>query len=205
MKNIITTLVLILMVSACSKVQSQNQYSTDEVGQPINIDYAIILDVRPVQITGRAGGSSGGSPLSGVGSAAGPAGAYVDTELGNIWGSSVGAAEVAASGKKGYEYTIFTESKATKVIVQYQDPTDIVFKPGDLVMLQNSGSFHRLLSTVDIPAKIKKAHLDKIEDEEIEAAPVPLPPPAKPADTRPVDPKPADPAPPSVSKKEGDR
>lgn len=192
MRKILQSILLLLLVSACSKTQSQSQYSIEEVGQPVTIDYAIVLEVRPVEITERAVNvlnTNSGAPLTGAGAGAGPAGAYMDTQLGSIWGSGVGAAEqAAATDKKGYEYTVLTEGKATKTLVQYQNPQDVVFKPNDLVMLQSSGSFHRLLSTVNIPDKIQKAHLKKIEEVETDTTP-------------PVPPAPATPE----KKKEGDR
>jgi outer membrane lipoprotein SlyB len=193
MGKILKCAILLLVVSACSKTQSQSQYSIEEVGQPVTIDYAVVLEVRPVEITQRAVNAlntNAGAPLTGAGASAGAAGAYMDSQLGSVWGSGVGAAEqAAATDKKGYEYTVVTESKITKTLVQYQNPQDVVFKPGDLVMLQNTGSFHRLLSTFSIPEKIRKVHLDTIEKEEVDTTPPPPPAPANAA----------------TPKKEGDR
>ncbi len=194
MRQLLKSLLLLLLVSACSRTQSQSQYNFDEVGQPITIEYAEVFNVRPVEITGHSSGAATAAPnpLAATGGAT----AYVGNEIGSIWGTGVGAAEQAAADKKGYEYTVVTESHATKTIVQYQNPDDVVFKPGDLVMLQNSGTFHRLLSTDSLPEKIKNPHRIKIEDE---PAPPPPPPVVKPPEK--TDPPPAT-APKAEEKKE---
>ncbi len=185
MKTLLRTVILLLLVSGCSKTQSQSQYAAEEVGQPVTIEYAEVFNVRPVEITGHASAASTSSPVgASVGGVGGPAGAYMGNEIGSIWGSGMGAAEQAASDKKGYEYTVVTESHITKTLVQYQNPEDIVFKPGDLVMLQNTGSFHRLLSTANLPAKITKPHLVKIEDESLPPLPPPVIEPPKPEEKK---------------------
>ena len=175
-----------LLVSACSKTQSQSQYASDEVGQPVTIEYAEVFNVRPVDITGRTSSAvSTSSPVgASVGGVGGAAGAYMGNEIGSIWGSSVGVAEQAAADKKGYEYTIVTEGHVTKTLVQYQNPEDVVFKPGDLVMLQSTGSFHRLLSTANLPPKITKPHLLRVEDESLPPLPPPVIAPPKPEEKK---------------------
>lgn len=173
MKHFTLCLLLTLLVAACSKQQSQSEYGLNEVGQLITAEYGIVYNVRMIDITGSTTSASSASPVGAtVGGMTGPAGTYVGGEVGSLWGSGVGAAEEAATTKKGYEYTVVTEGNVTKTLVQYQNPEDIVFKPGDLVLIQSTGSFHRILSTANLPPKLTEAHRQKIEN------PAPTPPPA---------------------------
>lgn len=188
MKPFTLYLILALFVSACSKQQSQSEYGLNEVGQLITAEYGIVYNVRLIDITGSTTSASTASPVGAtVGGMTGPAGTYVGGEVGSLWGSGMGAAEEAATAKKGYEYTVVTESNVTKTLVQYQNPEDIVFKPGDLVLIQSTGSFHRILSTANLPSKITEAHRLKIENPS-SAATTPTEPPKE-------EKKPADPAP----------
>jgi outer membrane lipoprotein SlyB len=172
MKYIVTAITVLLLLSGCSKNQSQNEYSFEEVGKAVMLEYAEVLAVKPVAITGHAAGNAAAnSPFAGHIAE----GSYISSEIGTIWGTGQGAVEQAAAEKKGYEYIIVTENNTTKTVVQYLNPDDIVFKPGDLVLLQSTGSFNRLLTTENIPAKIKNPHRRKIEEPQAEPAP-PSPP-----------------------------
>lgn len=190
MKAIFTCMFLMLLTVACSKQQSQSEYGINEVGQYISAEYAIVFSVRPVDITGESAttAAAGASPIgASIGGMTGPAGTYVGGELGGLWGSGINAAEEVATEKKGYEYTLVTEGGATKTIVQYQNAKDIVFKPGDLVLVQSTGTFHRVLSTANLPENIKEPHRLKISNPPVcpAAAPTasttPPPAPAEPA------------------------
>lgn len=157
MKNIVSVVILAALVSACSETPSQHQYNFNEVGQAINIEYALVVGAKQVGITGNA--------------ASGPSlakpnipGSYIGTEIDGIWETAGAAAKQAQADKKGYEYTVVTEGKATKTIVQYQNPEDIVFSPGEMVMLQETGTFHRLLTTASMPDKILAPHKKKLEE-----------------------------------------
>jgi len=160
MKKIFTSIILLALVTGCGKDKGQNEYGTDEVGKAVTLEYAVVLAVKAVAITGDPSNPKTASvPLAG-----GMGGSYIGSEIGNLWGTGQGAVEQAAAEKKGYEYIIVTENNSTKTVVQYLNPYDVVFEQGDLVLLQNAGNFHRLISTANLPGKIKNPHRKKIEE-----------------------------------------
>ena len=158
-----------LVLAGCARNVGQNQYNYNEVGRSVIIEYATIVKTKEVDITGRNTGT--GAVLGGV--AGGAAGAQVgggDGQLaaaigGVLIGAVVGGvAEQAMANQKGYEYTVVTEKKKTKTIVQYQNDQDRVFNPGDSVMVQTSGSYQRVLTADDLPEQIKRPKGIKIVD-----------------------------------------
>ena len=169
MKKLLGSMLVLTSLAGCVHNQGQNQYNYNEVGQSAIMEYAAVVKVKPVDITGR---NTGGGALLGA-AAGGGAGSYMGSGSGSAWttvGGAVagavigGIAEQEAANQKGFEYTIVTEHKVTKTVVQYQNPKDIVFKPGDRVMLQTTGTFQRLLSTDDLPEQIKRPRGIKVVD-----------------------------------------
>lgn len=170
MKNAFIGPVVLIFLAGCVHNQGQNTYNYNEVGQSSIVEYATVVKVKSVEINGR---NTGGGGLVG-GLAGAGAGSYVGNGSGSVWAAGAGAllgiavgsaAEQAAANQKGYEYTIVTEHKSTKTVVQYQNEKDIVFKPGDHVMLQTTGEFQRLLTADDLPEEIKRPKGIKIVDE----------------------------------------
>lgn len=162
MKNIVSVLTLASFVAACTQTPSQSQYNYNEVGQAITIEYALVVAAKQVDITGNSAAAPaalGGPPAS------------ISGELGGVWQTAGAAVQQAETDKKGYEYTVVTESKATKTLVQYQNPKDVVFSPSDIVMLQETGTFHRLLTTANLPDRIIAPHKRALEALYAEAPP----------------------------------
>lgn len=150
-----------LMLVACAKSPDQNRYNYNEVGQSVIAEFATIVSVKEVDITGR---NTGAGALAGAAAGAGGA-SYMGNGSGSAWaaaggaiaGAAIGAAvEQAAADRKGYEYIVVTEEKKTKTIVQNQSPTDVVFKPGDRVLVQTKGSYQRVMPTENLPDTVKK-------------------------------------------------
>ena len=149
-----------IALSGCAKNPGQNQYSYKEVGKSTVVEFAQVVAVKPVDITGRntgagaeAGALAGGVGGYQVGNGNGQLGGMV---AGAVLGAVVGsAAEQAAADQKGYEYTVATEHKEVKTIVQYQNKEDVVFKAGDRVMVQTSGTYQRVLPTDNMPSDVK--------------------------------------------------
>ena len=162
-------LLLTLLLASCARNVGQNQYNYNEVGRSVIVEYASVVKVKEVDITGRNTGTG-----AALGATAGGAAGY---QMGNgngqlastIGGVLVGAvaggiAEQAMANQKGYEYTVVTEHKKTKTIVQYQNEQDRVFKNGDAVMVQTSGTYQRVLSADDLPEQVKRPKGIKIVD-----------------------------------------
>ncbi len=142
----------VLLLAACAPNQGQNRYNQAEVGQQTELEYGKVLAVKSVAITGEN---------KGIGSAAGmAAGMTAGYQFGNgngqlaglIAGAIIGGiaghiAEQEAIEQVGYEYIIKIDgSKKPRSIVQYQNKDDIVFKKGDKVMVQTTGSYQRVMS-----------------------------------------------------------
>ncbi len=158
-----------LLLVGCARNVGQNQYNYNEVGRSVIVEYATVVKVKNVDITGRNTGT--GAALGGA--AGGVAGYQVGNGNGQLAGAIGGAligavaggiAEQAMANQKGYEYTVVTEDKKTKTIVQYQNENDRVFKNGDAVMVQTSGTYQRVLSADDLPEQIKRPKGIKILD-----------------------------------------
>ncbi len=160
-KSIAAALLLATCLSACAKSPDQNRYNYNEVGQSVVAEFATVVTVKEVDITGR---NTGAGALAGAAAGAG-GGSYMGNGSGSAWaaaggaiaGAAIGmAAEQALADHKGYEYIVVTEDKKTKTIVQNQSPTDRVFNAGERVLLQTKGTYQRLLPTDNLPDTVKK-------------------------------------------------
>lgn len=152
---------LSVLLFACNADPSQNRYNYNEVGQSVIVEFATVVAVKPVDITGR---NTGAGALAGAAVGAG-AGSYAGNGSGQGWAVAGGAVagaiagavvEQQAANRKGYEYVVVTEHKQTKTIVQYQNEGDVVFKQGDRVMVQTKGTYQRVLPTDNLPDTIKR-------------------------------------------------
>lgn len=160
-KQFIILLTCVAFLSACNRTPGQNRYNYNEVGQSVIVEFATIVGVKQVDITGH---NSGGGALVGAGVGAG-AGSYAGDGSGQVWATLAGALVGAAAGaateqalkdQKGYEYIVVTEHKQTKTIVQYQNEGDVVFKQGDRVIVQTKGTYQRVLPTDQLPDTIQR-------------------------------------------------
>jgi outer membrane lipoprotein SlyB len=161
MKKTAFILSLILVTTACAPDPSQNRYDYKEIGQSTIVDFATVVAVKEINITGR---NTGAGALAGAGIGGG-AGSYVGSGSGQIWAAAGGAvagalvglaAEQAAADKKGYEYVVVTEHKQTKTVAQFQAAGERVFKAGDRVIIQTSGTYQRVLPADNLPDTIKR-------------------------------------------------
>jgi len=165
--------VLVLCVfaalSACAKQDGQNQYSHKDVGQSTLTDFATVISVREVGITGENTGAGG---LVGAGVGAG-AGSYIGSGSGDAWaiaggalaGAVIGAmAEQAAADRTGYEYVLTKENGQTVTIVQNQNKGDRLLQAGERVMVQTSGSYQRVLPASNLPTEIPRPKGIKVTD-----------------------------------------
>jgi len=169
MKKIVLALVMTSMLSACAPHPTQNQYFSGEAGQSTEIEFAKVVKVKEIKIQDRntgtgaaAGATAGGVAGYQIGNGNGQAGAAI---AGVVIGAIIGhVVEQEMQNQKGYEYIVVTEKKKTKSIVQYQAEGDVVFKKGDRVMVQTSGTFQRVMPTDDLPDTVKKPKGIKVVD-----------------------------------------
>jgi outer membrane lipoprotein SlyB len=158
----------VVILSACQPQNSQNQYSDSDVGISHAVEFGTVLNRREVQIQGK---NSETGTLLGAGAGAG-GGSYIGNGSGNAWATAGGAlvgavaghfAEQAMEDRIGYEYVVRLQSGDTKTIVQEKAEGDVVFNPGDYVMLQycdtgehsrkctEGKSYQRLLPIAKLP------------------------------------------------------
>ncbi len=140
------------LLAACAPNQGQNRYNKAEIGQQTELEYGKVLSVKEVAITGENTGVGASAGMA-AGSAAGyqfgngngqVAGVIVGAIIGGIVGH---IAEQEAREQVGYEYIIkLDDQKKPRSIVQYQNKEDVVFKKGDRVMVQTSGSYQRVMA-----------------------------------------------------------
>lgn len=174
MRTILLALAAGLLLTACAKTPGQNQYNFKEVGQSRIVEFATIVDAQPIDITGP---NSGAGALVGAGIGAGGM-SYVGQGSGNtaavIGGALAGAvigglAEQAAADQQGIAYTLVTEKGRTKTVPQYLSKGDVIFKPGQRVMLQTAGSYQRVLPAEHLPTEIARPKGISVIDPEIPA------------------------------------
>lgn len=145
-------IVPVLLLAACAPNQGQNRYNQAEVGQQTELDEGKIVAVKSVAITGE---NRGIGQNAGIGAGA-IAGFQVGNGNGQLAGALIGAvvggiaghiAEQEAVEQVGYEYIVkISGAKKPRSIVQYQNKDDVVFRKGDLVMVQTTGSYQRVIA-----------------------------------------------------------
>lgn len=169
LRHCMAAVAVLPLLAGCNAKNSQNQYDYSEVGKSSVAEFGTVLNVREVEVTGEntgtgaaagglAGGIAGNSMGDGYGQVTGlVAGAVIGAVAGHV-------AEQAASDFKALEYTIIKENGKTLTLVQNTKPEEPVFKPGDRVLVQTSGSYQRILSTQAIPTEIARPKGVKFRD-----------------------------------------
>lgn len=148
------------MLSGCV-TSSQSRYNYNEVGRSSVVEFGTVVAVRDIDITGKntgtgalIGGTTGGLVGTQVGSGNGGIAGVVG---GIVLGAVAGAvAEQAMANRTGLEYTIVLQNGKVITIAQEQKEDDRVFKNGDRVMVQASGSYQRVLPTDHIPDEVDR-------------------------------------------------
>ena len=158
------------VLSGCQAKNSQNQYDYSEVGKSSVAEFATVVAVREVAVTAK---NTGTGALAG-GVAGGVAGNAVGNNgygqvVGLVGGAVVGAvagsiAEQAISDYKALEYTVIKEDGTTVTTVQNTKPDEPVFKAGDRVLVQTSGSYQRVLPAAAMPTQMARPKGIKLID-----------------------------------------
>lgn len=170
MKMLVAATIGALALAGCAKPPSQNVYRYDEVGKTVAVSFGTIVSAREVDITGRntgggavVGGTAGAIAGSQVGQ--GFAGPALVGLAGAVVGAAVGAAiEQAAADRKGLEYVVVLESGVAMTVVQDVGKDDAILKPGDRVIVQNSGGYQRVLPAAGLPTEIERPQGIKVVD-----------------------------------------
>lgn len=170
MKLVVVAMSCALALAGCAQRPSQNVYRYDEVGRTVAVSFGSIVSVREVDITGKNTGAGAvvGATAGAVGGSqvgqgfAGPALAGL---AGAVVGAAIGAAiEQAAADRKGLEYIVVLESGVAMTVVQDVGEGEVMLKPGDRVIVQNSGGYQRVLPAAGLPTEINRPQGIKIVD-----------------------------------------
>lgn len=180
MKTLVAALAALCLLTACAKRSSQDQYSYSEVGVAKSVQFATVVSVREVGITGE---NTGVGTLVGGAAGAG-AGSYVGSGSGKAWAVGLGALAGAVAGhaaeqnmndRRGLEYIVTTEKGDTKTIVQEMAEGERMLAPGERVMIQTcSGESYdnrcgargaeRVLPASHLPEQIQRPKGIKVVD-----------------------------------------
>ncbi|CAK0771611.1 outer membrane lipoprotein SlyB [uncultured Gammaproteobacteria bacterium] len=168
-----TTAAVLLLVaglglSGCVS-SSQNRYTSRDVGHSATVDFGTVISTRQVEIEAQrtgigsmAGGAAGGLAGSAIGAGGGNLAAIVG---GIVIGAIVGAvAEQAIADHTGIEYIITLANGQTMTIVQETARDERVFNPGERVMVQDGGSYQRVLSAQQLPTEITRPRDIRVRD-----------------------------------------
>lgn len=158
----------VLMLGGCV-TSGQSRYNYDEVGKASVVHFGTVLAVRTIDITGKntgtgalVGGTTGGLVGTQIGQGnGGIAGVVGGIVLGAIAGA---VAEQALANHSGLEYTIVLENGKVVTVAQEQEKDDRVFKNGDRVMVQSSGSYQRVLPADTLPTEVDRPKGIKIRE-----------------------------------------
>lgn len=149
------------LLAACQARDSQHQYDYSEVGKSRVSEFGTVIRAREVDIRGEntgtgalAGATAGGVGGYQFGNGQGQMGATLG---GAVIGALAGAAiEQAVSDRKGIEYTVVKENGKTVTSVQNLEKGDRIFKAGERVMVQMTGSYQRILPAGDLPTEMNR-------------------------------------------------
>jgi outer membrane lipoprotein SlyB len=164
------TVMSALFLASCAKGPSQNQYLADEVGVSRVVQFATVIQSRPVDITGK---NSGLGTLGGAAVGGGSA-AYIGQGSGSAWAMAGGAIAGAIAGNaieqhaadhQGIEYILTKENGKTLSIVQELAKDERIFANGERVMIQTSGSYQRVLPAQQLPTSIARPKKIEVIDE----------------------------------------
>lgn len=170
MKKLITAFTSLALLASCAPPPSQNNYNENEVGRSAIVSFGTVITERQVNITGNSSGV-GAVGGAGAGALAGSAighgnGSLVGLLAGAVIGGVAGAAaEQAMKDRKGIEYTITDEHGLTRTVTQNIAKDDKPIEIGHRVMVQDYGTYQRVLPADDLPTKIKRPKKIKVEDD----------------------------------------
>ena len=150
----------LIFLSGCAN-SGGSRYNHTEVGKATLVEFGQVVAVRPIKITGRnsgAGAVAGGTAGGLIGTQIGQGNGGIAGILGGIIiGTALGAAaERVASNRDGTEYAIVLSNGKTVVIPQEKLDGDAVFKSGDRVMVQVSGTYQRVLTADHLPDEVTR-------------------------------------------------
>ena len=159
MKQLITIIAAAFLLTACAQ-PSQNRYGYQDVGQASVVEFGTVIAERTVEITGQntgvgatAGALGGGIVGASIGHGTGSLGTMLAGAL--IAGVAGDMAEQAISDHYGVEYTITTKHGQTVTITQNVVEGEQHIHVGDRVIIQQSGTYCRVLPASNMPTKIK--------------------------------------------------
>ncbi len=159
-----------LSLSACDK-QNQGRYNESDVGVAKVIQFGRVVSARKILITGpkSAAGTEAGAVGGAVAGGAAGSGDVWATLGGALAGATLGTvAEREIQNRDGIEYIVAIDHGRTLSIAQNLGPDDVVFRPGDRVMVQQceagtfykkcaEGGYQRVLPVGDVEEKVKAA------------------------------------------------
>ena len=171
MKNIkscVLTVAFCVLLSACA-ANTQNQFTSAEVGQQVEVEFGKIVAIRHVKIQHKDTGVGAGAGMlagAGAGSAIGNGNGNGIAILGGmvIGGIAGAVAEHKLQNLRGIAYTITKRNGKTVVITQNIGKDDEPLSKGQSVMIETSGIYQRVLPAEDLPEKIKKPKDIKVEE-----------------------------------------
>lgn len=134
-------------LAGCTTAPSSNRYSTTQAGTLQEVQFGIVLAVRPVMIeqnsteTGQvAGGIIGGVAGSEVGQGKGQ---IVGSVAGAVAGSAIGSIiDRASDAKQGLEITVKLQNDKIVALAQIADE---IFQVGDSVKILSSNGKSRVV------------------------------------------------------------
>ena len=140
MRSIAIALVALTALSGCARSLSPDVYSRDEVGAKVEVEDAVIVSARDVQIEGTRSniGAGAGAVAGGVGGAVAVGRNRGAATLGAVAGAIIGAIagaaiEEAATSSSGVEYLVRLNDGQTVAVVQPKGDAEL--RPGDRVLL----------------------------------------------------------------------
>jgi len=159
-RNVAVATAIVATLAGCV-YPSEHVYYENNVGYPLQVQFATVISERPIQIKGTpsgagalvggaAGGIGGASIGAGLGSAAAALGlAVVGIALGSV-------IEQIARDRSGVEYTVVLQNGQTYTLAQNMNEGDQVMQPGSRVMLQYGYGYMRLLPATNFPTDVQR-------------------------------------------------
>ena len=154
-------ILLAISLTACQH-PGQSKYGYQDVGKATRVQFGTVVAHRPVTIQGQTSGV--GATAAALGGALG--GSYVGNGGGSLGAALAGAliagiaghmAEQTIQSYDGVEFTVTLENDETVTVTQTAEPELERIRDGDRVMVQDSGSYKRVLPAEHLPQKVKKA------------------------------------------------
>ena len=167
--NIAIVMMVGVMLSACAN-RSIRDVSIEDSGQAYKVKFGTVLSQKPVNIRTEAYNATKGGALTGatagalLGSTTGPEGTASGLVVGTVVGGLVGmVGHSIAETNNGIEYVIAFADGTTQIIDQIQDSSDPVYPKGHPVMVQFGANNNRVLSTADLPSRVKAPKVVRVD------------------------------------------